>query len=177
MGMKILMTLMVCLAVAGCETDQRKDAPLLKRWLRTSAPIGMYLSENLTPCQNAGFRAAETYWESLLGDNIIGYTEVVAENHVTMSYGTRKQNVIAVRAGHMDRPDILDQAELFSMKQDESVLHSVEVIAQGCSLRAFAHEMGHALGLGHAEGKTALMNPEYLMDAWEVSEGELKLLQ
>lgn len=172
MKQRLLLILLCGFAACG-PSEPRADAPLLKRWQKW--PLDVALSERLSPCQLAGMRASATYWTSLLRRDV-AVLRTVPSNDVALEHATRHPFTVAVIPGMMDRPDILDQVELFELKARPGWLHSAEVRVQGCSMRAFAHEFGHVLGLGHALGYHALMRIIHTPDAWDVSVGELGLL-
>ncbi len=159
--------------VISCSVGEpEKPAPILKRW--TAFPVQMHLSSKLTPCQKAGVLAGEAFWESLLGRELF-LTTTVPDNQLSVS-GIVPKGIVAVVSEPMFNPETLDQAELFSVGDSpelSKIMHSVEVRVQGCLPRAYTHELGHALGLGHAEGNDMLMRLEHTPDAWKVVPEEI----
>jgi len=169
-GMKYL-SLLLCFLVS-CNACQTEDVPAKQERIWLEYPIQMHLAPNLTECQRAGVFAGITYWETLLGQHLI-VVSTVSSNDLSVN-GIIPQGVAAVIDVATNRPDILDQVEWVAIKgKDTKYLHSAEMRVQGCSLRAFAHEIGHVLGLGHAQGADLLMTQEHYPDAWKVLDTEL----
>jgi len=165
--------LLFVLGCADCNPEEtRISAPRVYTW--EEWPLRMELSANLTPCQNAGIRAGITYWESLAKRKLIVVREV-PENTLSVS-GIVPKGVIGVVRAPMFKPETIDQVEwtpLLKEGKNVGLLHSAEMRVQGCSLRAFAHEVGHVLGLEHAQGPRLLMTEAHDPDAWEITDAEL----
>lgn len=139
-----------------------------------SYPVRMDMSEDLSLCQRAGVFAGVEYWERLTGRNLID--PVVVPRNTPSVVGVPTKGVITVTNEPMYRPGVLDQVEWIQLKSSDvnsPYLHSAEMRIQGCSLRAFTHEVGHALGLGHAQGSSMLMTKKHLPDAWNVTQQEI----
>ena len=171
--MRYIYLLCLVLGCGDCSTEEKRiSAPHVYSW--PEWPVRMQLSDNLTPCQNAGIRAGVEYWESLANRKLIVISEVPSDS--LSVNGLTPAGVVGVLQAPMYQPNTIDQVEWIPLLKEgkpTGMLHSAEMRVQGCSLRAFAHEVGHVLGLEHAQGPRLLMTEAHDPDAWEVTDSEL----
>lgn len=165
------------LLVAGCSncTTDEVIVPAKQEYAWPALPVYMDLSPKLTPCQRAGVLAGVSYWENLTHKKFIQARDVSTDS--LSINGIVPKGVIAVINDPMSSPSTLDQVEWLPLKAvtgKSRYLHSAEMRVQGCSLRAFAHEVGHALGMGHAEGASLLMTRVHHPDSWVITDIELQ---
>lgn len=165
--MRFALALVALLAACDTTTDLGSPAkPLGKGW--QSLPVELRISDQLNLCQRAALYAAQAYVEAVAGRELfVAY--VVGAESLSVS-GLPPYGVVGVSAGALSRPGVLDEATLH--RTQTGALHSVDVRVGACSPRAYAHELVHALGLGHG-GRGRLMALEHDGDAWRLDPEEL----
>lgn len=155
---------------AGCA--HAPDLPYTPRptgqWSPAAYPIDLRLSPLLTRCQRAGIRAAAEWHEVQAGQRLFYVSDAAADDVAILGMPGYRQ--VAVVPGAMSRPGWLDETYV---ALTGAYLHSAVITVQGCSVQAFAHELGHALGLAHREQPGALMQYVHDPDGWDLAPGEL----
>jgi len=160
--------------VACSESAERPavDPPVLGTW--QALPIAVVVSEGLEPCQRAGIRAALAWWEGRMQTRL-WYVSEAAQSDAKFA-GLIPGETVTVQAGGLSRPNALDDATVWFSKSDPSRLHSVDVRITGCEVRAFTHELGHALGFGDLDASGELMTRALPDGSYRVTDQALSKL-
>jgi hypothetical protein len=145
------------------------------QWPDAAYPLEVRLSPTLTTCEVAGVRAAAEWWDSMAGRRL--FVVGPAGRTDAPLLGLPAYGQVEVTTGAMVRPDVLDETTVTHVAGSGLAMHSAALTVQGCSVQAFAHELGHALGLSHREQSGALMQMVHDPDAWGLTAGELAIVR
>lgn len=172
MHKRLALVLFSVSACGDCSGEEQTPAPHLYTWPQW--PVRLELADNLTPCQRAGIIAGIAYWEALLHKKLIDAFDV--SSTAPSIIGIPTYGVVGVLQAPGLKPNTLDQVEWIQLRNTDNkskLLHSAEMRVSGCAVRAYAHEIGHVLGLGHAHGENLLMTEVHNPDGWLVLPAEL----
>lgn len=149
--------------------------PTPKPWPRGSYPLELRLSEALSECQRAAVRSAAAWWEARARMRLFVVRDVSPQDPAVLDIPVRRV-IGVVPAPALSRPQVVGQADPWLDGATHDLV-SVHVELVTCSPRVAAHELAHALGLRHRDDPLALMNPVHSVDAWDVSEAELRVVR
>jgi hypothetical protein len=158
------------LLASGCAGYLRPPAAPPRSW--DELPVGLAISSELDRCQIDTVLAAVALLESRVGRGRLFEVRVVGPDHLAVN-GLPGWHTVGVSAGPLGDPETLDEAHIHIDPSDGRI-HSVDVRLGPCSLRAYAHELGHALGLDHASLEGNLMGREHDPGAMELTDAQVE---
>jgi hypothetical protein len=153
--MRLLHLSVIAALGVGCATP--KPPP---KWTH-GLPVTVFASESLSRCQRAAVYAGAEWFRVYTGTEVF---HVLVGDTPSPMLGT-----VHVVPGSMGVAEGKAQ-----IRSDDGQIHSATIWLRGCSVRAAAHELGHALGLLHSEDKRGLMYIVNHESSWQLDPYAIK---
>lgn len=150
---------MLLASLVGCAGVQRPA----RSW--DEFPLQLALSSELSNCQVETMHAAAERLEQIIGRDLFEL-RMVPVGHLAVN-GLPAYRVVGVSPGRLSSPMALDDTTVHFDEADGR-MHSADIRVGQCSLRAYLHELAHALGLDHVEARGLLMREEHDESAMEL---------
>ena len=150
----------LALLLAGCGYDPPTDGVMVHR------PVRVVVDPYLPECQKVAVRNAIEFWRDL--GLAIFEVELRLDHHA-------KVGDVVVLATPIDDPNTLGRAwrHYKVLRPGRSEIIFAEIHLASCLPRVAAHEIGHALGLGHRNVEGALMHRDIALGGWGLVGEEL----
>lgn len=166
---------LLALLAEGCDTDAPRDpprAPVVARWRPGALPLDVRVAPELSRAERAAIVAAVAYLEAIAPRPL--FRVRAASPGDPALDGLTPYGVVVVTSGPQARPGAVESGWITTVQGQPGAMHSAEIRLTSASVRAAAHGLGHALGLGEIEADGALMSRRHDGDAWRLADDDLR---